>query len=82
MASKSNFISDFRQTVSTAQAAFAHAKELVAMATALGWDAAALQGEFTSSDITAEEFVAGLGAITTLATANAAVAPTLLKLRP
>lgn len=81
MASKSNFIGEFRQTVSTAQQAFAKARDMVNMATALGWDAAALQGEFVSSDITAEEFVAGMTAITTLATANAAVAPTLLKLR-
>jgi hypothetical protein len=82
MASKSNFIGEFRQTITIAQQAFAKAKDMVAMATALGWDETALAGEFTSSDISAAEFVAAMGSITALASANAAQAPTLLKLRP
>lgn len=82
MASKSNFIGAFRQAVVTMQDSYNQALQLAQLADSLGWDATTLGGEFTSSDITAEEFVAAMTVIKGIETANAGIATTLAKLRP
>jgi len=83
MASKSNFISAFRQAVTTMQDSYAKALELAQEAQALGWDATTLAGEFsTSSDITAAELEAAMAVIRGIETANAGIASVLLKMHP
>jgi len=83
MASKSNFISAFRQACTTMQMAYTQALELAQEADALGWDEAALAAEFSSSsDISAAELVAAMAVIKGIEAANAGVASTLLKMHP
>jgi hypothetical protein len=57
------------------------ALQLAELADMLGWDAAALTGEFTASDITVGDFVAAMTTIKGIESANAGIAGTLAKLR-
>jgi hypothetical protein len=81
MASKSNFISEFRQSVSQMLQSYNKALDLAEFADSIGWDAAALEGQFTSSDITVTEFVTAMGIIKAIETANAGIAGDLSKLQ-
>jgi hypothetical protein len=83
MASKSNFISAFRQAVTTMQTSYNQALELAKEATALGWGEAELSGELAvSSDISAADIVAAMTVIQGIETTNAGIAATLLKMHP
>ena len=83
MASKSVFVSAFRQAVTQMQQSYGEALALAQEAQALGWDEAALAGEFsTSSDITASDLIDAMNVIRGIETANAGIASTLLKMHP
>jgi len=81
MASKSNFISAFRQAVATMQDEYNKALQLADLADTLEWDATALAGEFSGSDITVTEFFTAKATIQGIETANAGIAGSLAKLR-
>jgi hypothetical protein len=81
MASKSNFIGEFRQAVAQMLASYNKALDLAEEADMLGWDATTLAGEFTSSDITVTEFVTAMSTIKDIETANAGIAGDLIKLK-
>jgi hypothetical protein len=81
MATKSNLIANFRASVQTMQAAYGKALELAHLAELLGWDEAALASEFSSSsDITADDFVAAMQVVKGIETSNAGIAAVLAKM--
>ena len=82
MASKSNFIGEFRQAVANMQMSYEAARSLAHLADDLGWDAAALAGQFsTSSDISVEDFVTAMEVIKKIETANVGISGLLAKMR-
>lgn len=83
MASKSVFVSAFRQAVTQMQQSYGEALALAQEAQALGWGEPELSTEFSSSsDITAAELVAAMNVIRGVESANAGIAATLLKMQP
>ena len=81
MASKSNFISEFRQAVAQMLVSYKQALDLAEFCDDIGWTETELAGEFTSSDVTAAEFFAAKAIIQGMESANPGVAGPLSKMK-